>query len=56
MMTVLAWLWHWLPDRCEIAGCERRGVRGNENRVDGLLMCDDCTVRHRLIQGQSPEG
>ena len=49
--------WKWLPDKCEIKGCPRTGVRGNENylmiggqQIDemryaplyGVTLCDDC--------------
>lgn len=37
-----AWLWSFLPDRCEMPGCTRQGVRGNENVVRGRIMCDYC--------------
>lgn len=42
------WFWSFLPDHCEMPGCTRAGVRGNENVIDGLLMCDSCHVRYRL--------
>lgn len=35
-------LFHKLADRCEICHGERGGVRGNENIVDGIRMCDYC--------------
>lgn len=31
-----------LGDECEIYGCDRNGVRGNENIIDGKITCDDC--------------
>ena len=34
-----------LPDKCEMPGCRRKGIRGNENIVHGLIMCDDCHAR-----------
>ncbi len=37
-------VWRLLPDQCEGEGCPRQGVRGNENRVGGRLLCDDCSV------------
>jgi hypothetical protein len=30
-------------DDCEICHGAREGVPGNENVVDGKLMCDECT-------------
>lgn len=41
-MGIIEWLWRFLPDRCEMRDCARRGVRGNENVVAGFVMCDDC--------------
>ena len=40
----IEWVWRLLPDQCEGEGCPRKGIRGNENRVDGRLLCDDCSV------------
>src|SRR5262249_6596825 len=59
MMTLLDWLWHWLPDRCDLRGygCARQGVRGNENLHDAgigtlVRLCDYCWVKivrpHRI--------
>lgn len=45
-MRFFEWLWSLLPDNCEIEGCRRKGVRGNENIVNGLIMCDYCHSRH----------
>jgi hypothetical protein len=39
---ILAWLWSLLPDRCQNIGCQRKGIRGNENVVDGVILCDYC--------------
>lgn len=36
-----------LRDRCEICAGSQGGIRGNENRVDGVLMCDYCSAWHR---------
>jgi len=41
-MRLYEWLWGFLPDRCEMPGCKRQGVRGNENIVNGRTMCDYC--------------
>lgn len=46
-MTLFEWLWRFLPDKCEMPGCSRKGFRGNENRVDGRIMCDYCDVKWR---------
>lgn len=34
--------WSLLPDRCEMPGCSRVGLRGNENVIDGKRVCDYC--------------
>jgi hypothetical protein len=34
-------------DNCEVCKGWRGGVRGNENRVDGVVMCDACTSDHQ---------
>jgi hypothetical protein len=33
-------------DDCEICHGEKGGVRGNENIVNGIVMCDYCTVEY----------
>lgn len=32
------------PDNCQVCKGNRGGVRGNENRVNGVVMCDYCTA------------
>lgn len=44
-MKLIEWFWRLLPDRCEAPGCSRRGVRGNENRIDGRRVCDYCHAK-----------
>lgn len=44
-MKVFEWFWGLLPDRCRQPGCSRLGVRGNENNIDGVVMCDYCHSR-----------
>lgn len=34
-------------DNCEVDGCCRKGTRGNENIINGAVMCDYCTVDYR---------
>jgi hypothetical protein len=46
-MTALEWFWQILPDKCEVPGCSREGVRGNENRIDGKIVCDYCHAKMR---------
>ena len=41
---LLEWFWRLLPDRCEVCHGDSGGVRGNENVIDGIIMCDYCTV------------
>jgi len=41
-MSIREWLWSLLPDNCEVNNCSRKGVRGNENIVHGIVMCDYC--------------
>lgn len=43
-MRLLAWLWSFRRDNCEVCHGKRGGVRGNENRLDGVVMCDFCTA------------
>lgn len=38
------WLWEIMPDNCQVCRGERGGVRGNENRLDNLVVCDYCTA------------
>lgn len=38
-------LWVMLPDKCEMPGCKRQGVRGNENIIDGKICCDYCHAK-----------
>jgi len=42
---LLEWFWRLLPDKCEMPECRRKGIRGNENIVHGLTMCDDCHAK-----------
>ena len=47
-MDITNFLWRQLPDKCSMPHCSRLGVRGNENIVDGRLMCDQCHAIHFL--------
>jgi len=46
---VVEWFWRWLPDRCQIEGCERHGVRGQETTImyhgKPTRACDDCRFK-----------
>jgi len=44
-MTIFERLWRLLPDKCEGIDCDRLGVRGNENRVNGKILCDYCHAK-----------
>lgn len=37
-------LWRLLPDKCEKCKGKRGGVRGNENVVGGVILCDYCSA------------
>jgi hypothetical protein len=41
---IIEFLWRLLPDNCEVCGGAKGGVRGNENVVDGVVICDYCHV------------
>lgn len=43
------WFRRLLPDKCEAPDCERYGVLGNENIIDGRIVCDYC---HADLEGR----
>ena len=54
-MRLKEWLWSLLPDTCEVSGCCRKGVRGNEvvttpwpERYPDIriVMCDYCNSKY----------
>lgn len=54
-MRIKEWLWNILPDTCEVTGCCRKGVRGNENLIYPwperwptlyIVMCDYCNSKY----------
>jgi len=50
-------MWRLLPDRCEMPGCERHGVRGNENIVQlssggTMRVCDYCHERLYVMRSR----
>lgn len=45
MSGIFELLWSHLPDKCQVVDCSRRGVRGNENRIGGKIVCDYCHSR-----------
>lgn len=42
---MIEFLWRFIPDKCQVSDCSRRGVRGNENLVGGKIVCDYCYSR-----------
>ena len=34
-------------DDCEVCGGTSGGVKGNENIIDGVVMCDYCSAKHK---------
>lgn len=54
--NAMQWLWGLLPDNCEMPNCCRKGVRGNENIVDGKVMCDYCHGLDMLRRGHPTDG
>ena len=45
-------VWALLPDKCQVHGCNRAGMRGNENRASiaigkYVLMCDYCWSQYK---------
>lgn len=53
MSKILEWFWRLLPDKCDMPGCSRQGVRGNETRVAGRVVCDGC---HSKMMGRASGG
>jgi hypothetical protein len=49
--SLILFIWDLLPDECEVEGCCRKGVRGNENVVDGVIMCDYCHAKDMERRG-----
>ena len=45
MRSVIAWFWALLPDKCQVSGCSRKGIRGNEQILYGIVMCDNCYAK-----------
>lgn len=40
------------PDNCEVCHGANGGVRGNEQLVDGKVMCDYCHAEYRRLGGK----
>jgi len=49
-------LWALLPDKCQMSECRRNGVRGNENVIDGKILCDDCSVWYSMMKEDESRG
>jgi len=50
-------------DACEMPDCDKEGIPGNENVVNGVVMCDGCVVKWdrwacrrviQMVKGVSP--
>jgi hypothetical protein len=54
-MGISNFLWRQLPDKCSMPHCSRLGVRGNENIVDGRLMCEQCHAIHLLRRSNASD-
>jgi hypothetical protein len=39
---IIEFFWKFLKDNCEICHGKRDGTRGNENVVNGKIICDYC--------------
>lgn len=40
------WIMSWAPDKCEICKGAKGGQLGNENIVEGVVMCDHCHAQY----------
>jgi len=49
LRDAIEWAWGLLPDRCQVPGCSRQGVRGNENVIGGVIVCDYCHAKMRGV-------
>lgn len=43
------------PDNCQACFGKSGGVRGNENRIEGLVLCDNCSVKASNGMLKSPD-
>jgi hypothetical protein len=43
---VMKWALKFLRDNCQVCHGTRGGQWGNENLVNGVVMCDDCHAEH----------
>lgn len=49
LQAIYKWFWCLLPDKCEVPGCSRQGIRGNENIVNGRVTCDHCHTKMTVM-------
>lgn len=42
---ICLWVMECLPDNCQVCNGEEGGMLGNENIVDGVVMCDYCHAK-----------
>ncbi len=55
-MKFKQWLWSLLPDECQVVGCSRKGMRGNENLLPlgkghHVIICDYCDSHYMRYTG-----
>jgi hypothetical protein len=43
MARIIEYCWGFLKDNCEVCHGKRGVTRGNENIIDGKIVCDYCT-------------
>ena len=43
ILNIGEWIWSLIPDKCQAKDCRGLGVRGNENKEDGVTLCDYCS-------------
>ncbi len=51
----VGWLLVNTRDKCSKCFGQGGGILGNENAVDGMVLCDYCTVQYRLEKGEVSE-
>lgn len=46
---VLDHSYEYKPDNCQICLGAKGGMLGNENVIEGVVVCDYCTVLHSIV-------
>ena len=49
-MNLMSRIWSVFPDKCEVCHGESGGIRGNENIVRGITMCDYCDAANKKLK------